>query len=72
MFISTYDILSITLEVMGILRIRYDICSQGTHGPFGEGLTCGTTVNDSVGVDGVGKWGKCKMTKGIGAHRDGV
>lgn len=43
---------------MEILRIRYDLCSQGPHGPFGEGLTCGTTVNGSVGVDGVGKVGE--------------
>lgn len=36
------------------------------------GINLGTTVNGSVGVDGVGKWGKCKMTKDIGVHRDGV
>lgn len=43
------------LEIMGVLRIRDDLCFQGTHGPFGERLTCGTTVNGSVGVDGVEK-----------------
>ena len=27
---------------MGQLRIRHDLCSQGTHGPFEEGLTYGS------------------------------
>lgn len=49
-FLNTYGTLSIMLELMGILRIRYDLCFRGTHGPFGKGLTCGTTVN---GVNGV-------------------
>ena len=54
-FLNTYNILSIVLELTGILRIRYYICFQGTHGPFGEGLTCRTMVNGSVGVNGMVK-----------------
>lgn len=34
--LSTYYIPGTTHELMGVLRIRQDLCSQGTHGPSGE------------------------------------
>lgn len=44
--LSACSILSTALELMGV---RCHLCFQGTCGPPGERLICGTIVNGSMG-----------------------